>query len=157
MEAETNLQLVYSILSQNRLDSAGSLLRQNPDCPTDLSLEVTITRCNIAMQVWTAAVDIGSSLMIPEERRIPTGSSREITLYVTRTVARQFPTLDLRTMWRRLLWLHNVQHRADHGIERFVTSCQVSFDAFARINEILAPGSRLAPQTYEWLESVGIT
>ena len=154
MVAESGLQAVYSNLSQSRLESAGILLQLNPNCPSDDGMEGLITRCNIAMLVWSAAVDIGSSLLIQEDHRVPTGNSSEITSYITRTIARQFPSLELPTMWRRLVRLHNVQHRADHPVSRFTDSCRSSHDAFASINQLLDPESKLDPASFNWLSSI---
>ena len=155
MAAESGLQVIYSSLSQARLESAGFLLQQHPDCPSDNGLEALITRCNISMLVWSAAIDIGSSLMIQDDQRIPNGNSGEISLYVGRTVAPQYPELGLPFLWQRLVQLHNVQHRADHQLERFASACRTSAEAFARINQLLSPNNRLASASYEWLGSVG--
>lgn len=155
MESEPGLQAIYSSLSHARLESAGTLLRQHPDCPSDNGLEALITRCNIAMLVWSAAIDIGASLMIQDTLRIPNGISGEISLYIGRTVASRYPELGLPFLWRRLVQLHNVQHRADHEAERFTSACRTSVEAFERINQLLTPASRLTPVSYEWLATVG--
>ena len=155
MAAEPGIQSLYSSLSASRLESAGALHRQHPSCHVDTSVEALTTRCNIAMFVWSAAVDIGSSLMIQEDRRTPTGNSSEITAYITQTMARRLPLSDLSTLWRRLVWLHNIQHRADHQAARFPIACRASFEAFATINLLLVPENRLSPTCYEWLAGVG--
>ena len=155
MVPESELQVTYSSLSQARLESAMALHRQHPDCDVDEGLEALFARCNIAMLVWSAAVDIGSSLMIQEDRRIPTGNSSEITTFITRTIAGRFPLLELSTLWRRLVWLHNIQHRADHQAVRFAVACRVSLEAFATINQLLIPANQLTPTSYEWLVTVG--
>jgi hypothetical protein len=155
MATEPDIQLLYSRLCKARLESAAILHRQHPDCHFDTGIEALIIRCNIAMLVWSAAVDLGSSLMIQEDQRIPTGNSGEITEYITRTMARRLPLLDLSTSWRRPVWLHNIQHRADHQAARFAIACRSSLEAFATINQLLNPVSRLTPTSYDWLATVG--
>ena len=155
MASEPDLGALYSSLCQARLDSAECLMLRHPQCHLDNDLQDLIARCNIAMLIWSAAVDIGSSLMIQEERRIPAGNSSEITSFITRTLAGRFPLLELRTLWRRLVWLHNVQHRADHQPARFVVACRASLEAFATINQLLMPANRLTSMSYEWLGDVG--
>lgn len=155
MATEPGIELLYSRLSGARLESAALLLAQYPDCHLDNDIEALITRCNIAMLVWSAAVDIGSSLMIQEDRRLPTGNSSEITTYITRTMARRLPLLDLSTLWRRLVWLHNIQHRADHQAMRFEAACRAALEAFDSINRLLIPANRLTLTSFEWLGDVG--
>lgn len=155
MATEPGLQATYSSLSESRLESAGILMRQHPDCPSDNGLTALITRCNIAMLVWSAAIDIGASLMIQEARRIPNGNSGEISLYIVRTVASRYPELGLPVLWRRLVQLHNVQHRADHEVQRFASACRTSVEVFERINQLLIPANQLTTLSYEWLVAVG--
>ena len=147
--------MLYSNLSQARLESAGLLHRRRPDCHVDTGMEGITTRCNIAMLVWSAAVDIGSSLMIQEARRLPSGKSSDITTYISRNVDSDFPELGLRLIWRDLIRLHNIQHRADHQASRFTGYCRTSREVFASINELLIPANRLTPTSYEWLVTVG--
>ena len=93
--------------------------------------------------------------MIQDDRRVPTGNSGEITTYITRTIAGRLPFLELSTMWRRLVWLHNIQHRADHQAMRFAIACRESLGTFDSINQLLVPANRLASTYYEWLGNVG--
>ncbi len=151
MASEPDLGAIYSSLSQARLESAEFLMRQHPQCHTNNDLRSLMARCSIAMMIWSAAVDIGSSLMIQEDRRIPSGNSREITSYITHTIAPRSPTLELRTLWGRLLQMHNIQHRADHEVARFVESYTSCHEAFSIINQLLIPANRLAAASYEWL------
>ena len=155
MVAVPDLQAAYSKLAQFRLESAGVLFQGNPNCPEDNSIEGLIVRCNIAMLIWSAAIDVGSSLMIQEERRIPVGRSSDIASYVTRNLDANYPELGLRLRWRDLLHLHNIQHRADHEPARFKDSCRSGHEAFASINQLLMPTSRLTSMSYEWLITVG--
>ena len=153
MAAEPGLQDIYSRLSQARLESAGSLLNQYPNCQYGTETDSIIARCNIAMLIWSAAVDAGSCLMIQEQRRTPGGNSAEITAYVARSVDVMHPGIGIRLLWRSLLQLHNVQHRADHLVERFTASCRISHDAFASINQLLNPASKLNPASFIWLRN----
>ena len=155
MATDPGFQWLYSKLSQARLESAGVLHRQHPDCHVDTGLEGIITRCNIAMLVWTAAVDIGSSLMIQEARLLPSGRSSDITNFISKNIDTDFPELGLRLIWRDLIRLHNIQHRADHHASRFTGYCRTSREAFASINQLLVPANRLAPASYEWLGRAG--
>ena len=155
MASEPDLGALYSSLAQARLNSAESLLLQHPQCHIDNGLRHLIARRDMAMLIWSAAVDIGSSFMIQEEQSTPAGNSREITAFITRTLAGQFPLLELRTLWRGLVWLHNVQHRADHQPARFVLACRSSLYAFSTINHLLMPTNQPLSSSYEWLITVG--
>ena len=155
MASDTGLDLVYTRLSQARLETAGLLVQEQPDCHTILSEDALIARCNIAMLVWSAAVDAGSALMIQEDNLIPSGNSSEITSYIVRTMAARRPDLSLPFLWRRLVQLQNVQHRADHPLERFSLACTSSYDAFGAFNQLLAPTNRLSPESFRWLERIG--
>ena len=107
------------------------------------------------MLVWSAGIDIGASLMIQEEQRISGGKSGEITTYISNNIHGNHPELRLRLLWRDLIRLHNIQHRADHQMARFIDSCRASREAFASINRLLVPPNRLASESYEWLATVG--
>ena len=145
----------YSKLSQSRLESAAQLHRSGLDYHVDTGIEGIITRCNIAMLVWSAAVDIGSSLMVQEVQRLPNGKSSDITNYISRSIDSNFPELGLRLLWRDLVRLHNIQHRADHQTSRFKGYCRTSREVFATINQLLIPASQLSPKSYDWLVTVG--
>ena len=137
------------------MESAGALFRENPDCPEENGIENLIVRCNIAMLIWSAAIDIGSSLMIQEERRTPVGRSSDISDYITRDADRNYPEMGLRLCWRDFLHLHNIQHRADHEAARLTISCRSCHRAFASINRLIIPANRLTSASYEWLATVG--
>ena len=126
MATESGLQAVYTNLAQSRLESAGILFQKNPNCSEDNGIEGKIVRCNIAMFIWSAAIDIGSSLMIQEARRTPVGHSGDISAYIARDADRNYPELGLRLRWRDLLRLHNIQHRADHEVARFTDSLKAA-------------------------------
>ena len=155
MTTETELQGSYLSLAGSRLELAGLIYRQFPDCTIDAGITSVIARSNIAMLVWSAAIDIGSCLMIQEELRIPRGYSTDITIFMTRRVGPKYPEIGLPGLWDDLVQLHNVQHRADHQSGRFSASCRNSHEAFATINQLLVPASRLASESYEWLRDVG--
>ena len=155
MTTEPELRASYLSLAGSRLELAGIIYRQQPRCTIDAGITSVIARSNIAMLVWSAAIDIGSCLMIQEELRIPRGYSMDITIFMTRRVGPKYPEIGLPGLWDDLVQLHNVQHRADHQSGRFSASCRNSHEAFATINQLLVPASRLAPESYEWLRNVG--
>ena len=107
------------------------------------------------MLVWSGGIDLGATLMIQEDHRIPGGKSGEITAYISNNIHVNHPELRLRLLWRDLIRLHNIQHRADHQMARFIDSCRASREAFASINLLLVPTNRLASESYEWLATVG--
>ena len=155
MAIESGLQASYLSLCQARLNSAGLLLRQYPECHKDTGIEGVIARCNISMLVWSGGIDLGASLMIQENHHIPGGKSGEITAYISCNVDDNHPELGLRLIWRDLIRLHNIQHRADHQMARFIDSCRASRGAFSSINRLLLPANRLVSESYEWLATVG--
>ena len=155
MTTESELRASYLSLAEARLELAGLIYRQNPHCTTGTDIASVIARSNIAMLVWSAAIDVGSSLMMQEESQIPRGYSTDITIFMTRTVGPKHPELGLPGLWDDLVQLHNVQHRADHQSARFNASCRNSHEAFATINLLLVPENRLSPTCYEWLAGVG--
>ncbi len=154
MATERNLQASYVRLARARLESAGFLLQSNPRCQFDTGIDSVISRCNIAMLLWSSAVDAGSCLLIQEEQRTPSGISTEITTFITRRVDPLYPNMMLPTLWDRLVQLHNIQHRADHQVTRFVDSCRVAYQGFASINQLLTPANKLPVESYGWLQSM---
>ena len=154
MASEMDLEAIYGNLSQARLETAAAILRQNPNCSSSAGIESVIARCNIAMLIWSAAIDIGSSLMIQEEQRTSVGRSSEITAFITKDMDKKHPDLGLRLQWRGFLHLHNIQHRADHQMTRFADSCRSCYRAFVSINSLLIPANRLALDSFRWMESL---
>ena len=151
MEAEPDIQLIFSKLCQARLETAGYILEQHPACSEEAGSEAVIARCNIAMLLWSAAVDAGSSLMIQESQRRPNGNSSEVTVFVVQETDSIHPDLRLKTLWRRLVQLHNIQHRADHQPNRFSVACRVAYQAFDALNSLLTPEHRFPTGSYGWL------
>ena len=121
----------------------------------DAGIEGIIARCNISMLVWSGGIDLGAALMIQEDHRTPGGKSGEITAYISCRIDDNHPELGLRLIWRDLIRLHNIQHRTDHQMARFIDSCRASREAFASINRLLLPANQLTPASYEWLATVG--
>ena len=151
MEAEPDIQFTYSQLCQARLETAGFILEQYPTCRVESGIEAVTARCNIAMLLWSAAVDAGSSLMIQEGQRRPNGNSSEVTVFVVQETDANYPDLRLKTLWRRLVQLHNIQHRADHQPGRFSVACRMSYQAFGALNSLLTPEHRFSTDSYGWL------
>jgi len=155
MGAEASIQSTYSRLCQARLETAALLLEQRPACHVESGIDAVIARCNIAMLLWSAAVDAGSSLMVQESQRRPSGNSSEITIFIAQETDSIHPELRLKTLWRRLVQLHNIQHRADHQSTRFLLACGISYQAFEALNFLLAPEHRFPAESFAWLAEFG--
>ena len=151
---EADLIHVYRTRAQTRLETAGSSLQRHPECQFELGMDSDLTRSDIAMRVWSAAVDIGSALMLQETHMIPNGRSTEITQFVSRTLHRQKPLMGFNVLWSTLVQLHNIQHRGYHDLSRFRSVARDANRSVSALNWALHPNNRLAPESYGWLVRV---
>ena len=151
---EADLIHVYRTRAQTRLETAGSSLQRHPECQFELGMDSDLTRSDIAMRVWSAAVDIGSALMLQETHTIPNGRSTEITQFVSRTLHRQKPLMGFNVLWSTLVQLHNIQHRGYHDLSRFRSVARDANRSVSALNWALHPNNRLAPESYGWLVRV---
>ena len=74
------------------------------------------------MMIWSAAIDLGSILLLQETQTTPTGRSPQISQFITRILHPQLPQLRLNVAWSILVQLHNIQHRGGHDPIRFGTA-----------------------------------
>ena len=153
MASEPDLGALYSSLAQARLNSAESLLLQHPQCHIDNGLRHLIARRDMAMLIWSAAVDIGSSLMIQEEKVYPPAIPEKLQHSLPGHWPASSPCWNYAPCGA--VWLHNVQHRADHQPARFLLACRSSLYAFSTINHLLMPTNQPLSSSYEWLITVG--
>lgn len=145
---------LYKHRANARLESAGFLLKNNPGCQFNTSPSAELSRSNIGMTIWSAAIDVGSVLMLQERGTEPTGRSPEISRFITRDLDQQHPHLTLSTAWSALVQLHNIQHRAGHERARFSTATRAAYRSLAILNYLLEKGNQIDPRSYGWLARV---
>ena len=119
---QPDLTNLYRTRTEARLQSAGLLLRNNPSCQFEATPEADLARSNIGMMIWSAAIDLGSILLLQETQTTPTGRSPQISQFITRILHPQLPQLRLNVAWSILVQLHNIQHRGGHDPIRFGTA-----------------------------------
>ena len=89
---QPDLTNLYRTRTEARLTGAGLLLRNNPSCQFEATPEADLARSNIGMMIWSAAIDLGSILLLQEEQTTPTGRSPQISQLITRVLHQQHPS-----------------------------------------------------------------
>lgn len=151
---QPNLIPLYRDRATARLESAGFLLRNTPECQFSTTGEGDLARSNIGMTIWSAAIDVGSALLLQETGTEPRGQSPEISRFVTRVLDQQHPDLNLSLAWSVLVQLHNIQHRGGHDRARFATATVAARRSFAVLNYLLQSVHKTTPGAYSWLGRV---
>ena len=151
---QPDLTNLYRTRTQARLQSAGLLMRNNPSCQFEATPEADLERSNIGMMIWSAAIDLGSVLMLQEAQTTPTGRSPQISQFITRILHPQLPQLRLNVAWSILVQLHNIQHRGRHDPIRFGTAAAEARWSIAILNHLLLPANQIDPKSYNWLARV---
>ena len=151
---QPDLTILYRTRTTARLQSAGLLLNNNPACQFDATPDADIARSNIGMTIWSAAIDLGSVLLLQEQQSTPTGRSPQITQFITRVLHQQYPQLSLNVAWSILVQLHNIQHRGGHPPNRFGIAAAAARRSIAVLNHLLLPTNRIDPRSYNWLARV---
>ena len=145
---------LYRERASARLESAGLLLRNSPTCQFSTTADADLVRSDIGMTIWSAAIDIGSTLLLQENGTAPTGRSPEVTRFITKELDQNNQTLNLSVAWSILVQLHNIQHRARHQTSRFTTAATAARRSFAVLNHLLQTGHQIEPKSYSWLARV---
>ncbi len=145
---------LYNNRASARLKSAGFLLKNAPACQFTAGADPDLTRSNIGMTIWSAAIDVGSILMLQQRGTETTGRSPEISRFITKDLDQQHPELNLSTAWSALVQLHNIQHRAGHDTRRFGTAARTARRSLALLNHLIAPAHQIDPRSYSWLARV---
>ena len=112
MDNETVSQR-YRQQAQARLTSAGLKLAANGECQFSDLGNLHVTRANMGMLTWSAAIDLASCLFIQERRTQPNGRSPLITRFITEEMPNTAPGPDYPSLWRAATRLHTVQHVTD--------------------------------------------
>ena len=145
---------LYRERASARLESAGFLLRSNPSRPFSTAPDGDLARSNIGMTIWSAAIDIGSILLLRENGTEPSGRSPEISRFITKVLHQQHLELNLRLAWSVLTQLHNIQHRGRHAQSRFATATTAARRSFTVLNHLLHGVHQIDPGAYSWLGRV---
>ena len=151
---QPDLANLYRLRANARLQSAGLLLRHNPSCQFAATPQADIARSNIGMTIWSAAIDLGSVLLIQERQETPTGRSPQISRFITREMHQQRPQLNLNIAWTILVRLHNIQHLAGHPPNQFGVAAAAARRSIAVLNHLMLPQNRVDPNSYNWLARV---
>ena len=151
---QPNLISLYRERASARLESAGFMLRNNPAYQFVTTPDGDLARSNIGMTIWSAAIDVGSILLLQENGTVPSGRSPEISRFITRVLDQQHPELNLSLAWSILIQLHNIQHRAGHDRARFTMAATAARRSFAVLNHLLHAGHRIDAGAYSWLARV---
>ena len=151
---QPDLTNLYRTRTQARLAEAGLLLRHNPWYQFNTTPDADLTRSNIGMMIWSAAIDLGSILLIQERQSQPTGRSPQISQFITKDLHQQYPHLSLNVAWSILVQLHNIQHRGGHDPIRFGIAAIAARRSIAVLNHLLLPANYIDPRSYNWLARV---
>ena len=92
---QPDLTNLYKTRAAARLKTAGLLLRNNPACQFTTAQEADLARSDIGMMIWSAAIDLGSILLLQERQTEPTGRSPQVSQFITRDLHQQHPRLSL--------------------------------------------------------------
>ena len=149
-----NLISLYKERATARLESAGFLLRSNPACQFSMTPDGDLERSNIGMTIWSAAMDVGSILLLQENGMEPNGRSPEISRFITKVLHQQHPELNPGLAWSGLIRLHNIQHRGGHEQSRFATAATAARRSLAVLNHLLHGVHQIDPGAYSWLGRV---
>ena len=151
---QPDLTNLYKTRAAARLETAGLLLRDNPACQFTTAQEADLARSDIGMMIWSAAIDLGSILLLQERQTEPTGRSPQVSQFITRDLHQQHPRLSLDVAWSILVQLHNIQHRAGHAPSRFGRAATAARRSIAVLNHLLHRGNQIDPRSYSWLARV---
>ena len=137
--------------AQSRLSNAQYLYRQASGRQYDYAF---LEFADVAMLVWSAGIDVISVLMLLDGQT-NLGTSTNRRNYLKQNLDITHPHRDLWGSWRFLARLHNFQHNLDMPQSQFESACRGSGQLVSNLNELLPEGSRLPPNTFDWLLEVG--
>lgn len=150
MDNETVSQR-YRQQAQARLTSAGLKLAENGECQFSDQDNLHVTRANIGMLIWSAAIDLASCLFIQERRTQPNGRSPFITRFITEEMPSIAPGPDYPSLWRAATRLHTVQHVTDTEPRVFAEYLIDASRTVETLAWLLNPQTRIASRAYGWL------
>ena len=112
-----------------------------------------VEMANVAMLVWSAAIDLTSAHMLLDgETSLGTSVSRR--RFFTNRILPVIRSTRLQSDWRTLARLHGFQHNLDLSETGFADNCRNSARLLSDLNGLLPAALRLPPNAYDWLGEV---